>query len=45
VEKGRKDGVRGLLWSLLCAINELYVYMLLWERAQEQPRREAAQAD
>ncbi len=45
VEKGRKDGVRGLLWSLLCAINELYVYMLLWERAQAQPRREAAQAD
>jgi glycosyltransferase involved in cell wall biosynthesis len=37
VERGRKDGVRGLLWALLCAINEFYVYMLLWERAQTTP--------
>lgn len=47
VERGYKDGVRGLLWALLCAINEFYVYLLLWERAQlaAEPSGRAAAAE
>ncbi len=35
VERGRRDGIRGLLWALLSAVNELYIHALLWERAQQ----------
>ena len=37
VAGGYKDGIRGLIWALLCSVNELYIYCLLWERAQPEP--------
>ncbi|MGH9473456.1 MAG: glycosyltransferase family 2 protein [Terriglobales bacterium] len=33
VERGYKDGVRGLIWAGMCAIAEFYDGILLWERA------------
>ena len=34
VNRGYKDGVRGLIWALLCGITEFYRWLLVWERAQ-----------
>lgn len=36
VERGYKDGVRGLIWSGLCAINVFYIHIQVWERAQQE---------
>ena len=42
VERGYKDGVRGLIWALLCGIMEYYRWILVWERAQGQAGNPAA---
>lgn len=42
LERGYKDGVRGLIWSVLCAINVFYVHVLVWERAQTEARNPKA---
>jgi glycosyltransferase involved in cell wall biosynthesis len=45
VERGYRDGIRGLLWALLCSVNELFIHALLWERAQAAPAAAAAGAE
>ncbi len=42
VERGHRDGIRGLIWALLCSVNEFFIHALLWERAQAAPPPAAA---
>jgi len=43
LQRGYKDGVRGLVWATLCAIAEFYTGILVWERAEADARAATAE--